>query len=263
MPYLGNNLQVAFPSYTNIDDISGSFNGVLKTFPLNVSGSTPVPFPVNPQQCLISVNGVIQKPDSTGVSGFNLVGSNIVFASAPTGGWAFFGVVLAGADYVNVGAKFPSGSASVPSVTFESALTTGLYVAGANQLGIASNGVSRMVFGASGQVDLTGTLALTGAYNQAPVAVSALNIDCTLGNYFTKTISGNSTFTFSGTTSSRVFSFTLEVINVSGAITWPAAVKWPNNTAPTLSTGTTHLFLFVTDNNGSTWFGSSLPNYTV
>ena len=36
MPYLGNNLQAAFPSYTNVDDISGSFNGALKTFPLNV-----------------------------------------------------------------------------------------------------------------------------------------------------------------------------------------------------------------------------------
>ena len=154
MPYLGNNLQVAFPSYTSIDDIGGSFNGVLKTFPLKVSGATPVPLPVNPQQCLISVNGVIQKPDSTGVSGFNLVGSNIVFASAPTAGWAFFGVVLAGADYINVGAKFPNGSETSPSVTFDSSLTTGLYVAGVNQLGIAANGVGRMFFSAAGNVGI-------------------------------------------------------------------------------------------------------------
>jgi sporulation protein YlmC with PRC-barrel domain len=158
MPYIGNDLQVAFPSYTSIDDISSGFNGVLKTFALRVSGSTPVPFPVNPQQCLISVNNVIQKPDPTGTTGFNLVGTNIVFATAPTAGWNFFGVILAGADYVSLGAKFPTGSASVPSITFEGDVDTGIYNIANNELGFTTGGVLKSSINSAGQY-----LALTGS----------------------------------------------------------------------------------------------------
>ena len=54
MPYLGNNLQVCL-LYTSdaADEISTGFNGVLKTFALKVGGFTPVPFPINEQQCII------------------------------------------------------------------------------------------------------------------------------------------------------------------------------------------------------------------
>jgi len=190
MPYIGNDLQVAFPSYTNIDNIGASFNGVLTTFPLNVNGSTPVPFPINPQQCLISVNGVIQKPDATGVSGFNLVGSNIVFASAPTAGWAFFGVVLAGADYINVGAKFPDGAANSPSMTFENGLTTGLYLAGANQLGFTSNSTLRMLFDANGR-----NVVYSASVGNVRTLTDQATItpDFSLGNNYVLTLGGNRT----------------------------------------------------------------------
>ncbi|NBR24565.1 MAG: hypothetical protein EBU08_12500, partial [Micrococcales bacterium] len=157
MAYIGNNLQVAFPSYRIIDDISGSFNGSLKTFALKVSGAAPVPFPINPQQCLISVNGVVQKPDPTGASGFNLSGTNIVFATAPTGGWAFFGIILAGADYVNVGANFPSGTAAAPSITFDSNTTTGVYLASSNVLGFATGGTQRITIDSNGNFNLSGS----------------------------------------------------------------------------------------------------------
>ena len=100
MAYIGNDLEVAFQSYLIIDDISSSFNGSVTSFALQVGGAAPVPLPINPQQCLISVAGVIQEPDPTGASGFNLSGGNIVFSSAPSGGASFFGVILAGADYV-------------------------------------------------------------------------------------------------------------------------------------------------------------------
>ncbi len=92
-------------------------------------------------------------------------------------------------------------------------------------------------------------------------AVAALAIDCSLGTYFTKTIAGNSTFTFASAPSGRAFGFTLELTHTSGTVTWPAAVKWPNDTAPTLVTGKTHLFTFVTDDTGSRWRGAALANY--
>ena len=190
MAYLGNNLQAAFPSYRNVDDIGGSFNGSTKTFPLTIGNATPVPFPINPQQCLISVNGVIQKPDPTGVAGFNLVGSNIVFASAPGAGQSFFGTILAGADYVNVGARFPDGGENAPSVTFDNALSTGLYLAGANQLGIASNGVKRIVFGAS-NVATVYSAALGNITTLTDGATITPNFSA--GNNFSLTLGGNRT----------------------------------------------------------------------
>jgi hypothetical protein len=190
MAYLGNNLQTAFPSYRNVDDISSLFDGSTKSFPLTIGNATPVPFPINPQQCLISVNGVIQKPDPTGVAGFNLVGSNIVFASAPGTGQSFFGTILAGADYVNIGARFPDGGENAPSVTFENALTTGLYLAGANQLGIASNGIRRMMFDANGRgiVYSASVGNVTTLVDQATITPNFA-----AGNNFSLTLGGNRT----------------------------------------------------------------------
>jgi hypothetical protein len=117
--YIGNDLQIAHPSYKIIDDISSGFNGSATSFALQVSGETPVPFPISTQQVMISVNGVVQEPDPSGSAGFKLLGSNIVFSSAPANGHAFFGVINAGADYVTAGSEFPDGSATAPSFTFQ------------------------------------------------------------------------------------------------------------------------------------------------
>lgn len=97
----------------------------------------------------------------------------------------------------------------------------------------------------------------------AITAIAALDINCSLGNYFTKTIAGNSTFTFSSPPATRAFSFTLELTHTSGTVTWPASVKWPRDTAPTLSTGKTHLFTFVTDDGGTRWRGAALVDYVT
>ena len=127
----------------------------------------------------------------------------------------------------------------------------------------------------SGALATTGTLAvgqataaanteldLAGAYAQTVVSVGALNIDCSTGNYFTKTINGASTFTVSNVPASRAYAFTLELTHTSGAVTWFSGVEWPGGTAPTLTTGKTHLFIFVTDDGGTRWRASSLINYT-
>lgn len=105
------------------------------------------------------------------------------------------------------------------------------------------------------------TIDISGNFSQNIVPVSALDINCSSGNFFTKTINGASTFTFSSAPSSREFVFGLEVTHTSGAITWPTGVKWPKDTAPTLTTGKTHLFVFTTDDGGSRWRGSSLVDY--
>jgi len=105
-------------------------------------------------------------------------------------------------------------------------------------------------------------LAVDGPYKQTAEAVSALDIDLATGNYFTKTISANSTFTFSNPPASGTAgTFTLELTHTSGTVTWPASVKFPADTAPTLTTGKTHLFMFVTDDGGTRYRGAALADY--
>jgi len=102
----------------------------------------------------------------------------------------------------------------------------------------------------------------TGGVSQVATAAAALELDLNTSNYFTKTISGNSTFTFANPAASGTVSiFMLELTHSSGTVTWPGTVKWNADTAPTLTTGKTHLFMFVTDDNGSRYRGSALVDY--
>jgi len=159
MPYIGNTIRAA-DDYRLIDDISSSFNGSTTSFALQVAGSSPVPFPKSPQQVLISVNGVIQEPDPTGSSGFNLVGTNIVFSSAPTNGHAFFGIIYATADYLNAGGNFPSGSLGAPSITFIGDENSGLYRKGGGSVGFVSDATEIANFDSNGITISSGNLIL-------------------------------------------------------------------------------------------------------
>ena len=94
-------------------------------------------------------------------------------------------------------------------------------------------------------------------------AMGANAVDCSTANYFTKTITGATTFTFTNVPTGVAYGMTMEVtLNGSNAITWPATVKWPADTAPAVTDGKTQLFMFVTDDGGTRWRGSSLVDYT-
>ena len=70
-------------------------------------------------------------------------------------------------------------------------------------------------------------VSVTGPYKENITAMAALEVDCSTGNYFTKTISGNSTFTFANVPTGCAYAFTLELTHSSGTVTWPASVKFP------------------------------------
>jgi len=107
----------------------------------------------------------------------------------------------------------------------------------------------------------TGTITTNGVVRGNVTAVSVLNIDCSQGNYFTKTITtGTNTFTF-GSVPSQAFSFVLELNQVGGTVAWPASVYWPNNTIPSLLPGRVHLFVFITSDGGTVFHGAALTNY--
>ena len=154
MAYLGIDPKVAYSSYRNIDDISASFDGLVTTFPLTVNGVAPTILPINEQQVLINVGGVPQQPDPSGVNGFKLLAGNIVFSSAPSFGETFWGVILATANYISANTRFADGSANLPSVTFASDVTTGVYSPGAGQLAISTDGTGRLFVDSSGNVGI-------------------------------------------------------------------------------------------------------------
>jgi hypothetical protein len=104
---------------------------------------------------------------------------------------------------------------------------------------------------------------ILGSQRSGIVDVAALDINCSLGNYFIKSINANSTFTFSNVPTSRAYSFTLELTHTSGSVTWPSTVRWPSEIAPLITAGRTSLFMFVTDNGGNRWRGAALLDYTT
>lgn len=125
---------------------------------------------------------------------------------------------------------------------------------------ISANGTANIVFvAANGNVGV-GTaspvtkLDVSGSSAQNIVAVAASAIDCSAGNYFTKTASGALTWTFTNVPASRSFIFALELTNGgAGTQTWPASVVWDGGSAPTLQTSGTDIIVFITSNGGTTW----------
>ena len=197
MPYIGNDIR-ANEDYKIIDDISSGFNGSATSFALQVGGSAPVPFPKFEQQLLISVNGVIQEPDPSGSAGFSLSGTNIVFSSAPTNGHAFFGVIFAGADYVNAGGTFPDGSAAVPSITFTEDTDTGIFKSGNGLVSVSSNGTKVATFptsqGSNGQALITdgaGVLSFGSVSTATTITVADESSDTTCFPLFATAATGD------------------------------------------------------------------------
>ena len=94
-------------------------------------------------------------------------------------------------------------------------------------------------------------------YAETKVAMAANDVDLSLGNVQTKTISGAQTLTFSNPPASgSAGSFTLILTNGgSAAVTFPASVDWPAATAPTLTAAGIDLLVFTTIDGGTNWYG--------
>lgn len=133
-----------------------------------------------------------------------------------------------------------------------------------------ASGNAALVDAAAAETTANTKLAISGGIldGQLRSVVTALGangsgIPVASGNYFTATLSTDSTVTFISPYPAASYSLTYEVEHTGGTITWDSSIKWPADTAPTLTTGKTHLFMFVTDDTGSTWRASSLVDYTT
>lgn len=136
-------------------------------------------------------------------------------------------------------------------------------------------GIYGSVRGGSNGVDIYAGSTLTATFGTSGATITNLReglsahgntgstetIDLANGTVHTATLNANCTLTFSGSAASVACSFTL-ILTQDGTgsrtVTWPAAVKWPGGTAPTLSTavGAVDVVVFTTVDNGTTWYGN-------
>ena len=143
-------------------------------------------------------------------------------ASAPTWSSAATGTVT------SVG-----GTGTVNGITLTGTVTS----SGSLTLGGTLDLSSPPAIGGTTPAAGTFTVAKATEYIENSTAISASNIDLSAGNYFTKTISGTTTFTISNAASSgTVNSFILQLTNGGSAtVNWFSGVKWAGGTAPTLT----------------------------
>jgi len=147
--------------------------------------------------------------------------------------------------------KITSELAAIPQVTVNNTLT--------------SNSTTEALSAAQGKALQDTKLGLSGgtmtgaitALKETKVAMAANDIDLSLGNFFTKTISTATTLTLSNIPATgQAVSFVLELTNGgSSAVTWFSGVKWVAGKAPTLTASGIDTVGFITHDGGVSWLG--------
>jgi hypothetical protein len=192
-------------------------------------------------------NGTVTSVGGTGtVNGITLTGTVTSSGNLTLGG-TLSGVSLT----TQVTGTLPVANGGTGITSFGTGIATWLGTPSSANLASAmtdETGSGLLVFGT--------TPVITGLREKS-AAVAASDIDLSLGNYFTKTISGTTTFTVSNVaTSGDVAAFILILTNGGSAtVNWFSGVTWNNATPPTLTTSGIDILGFFTINGGTTWRG--------
>jgi hypothetical protein len=96
------------------------------------------------------------------------------------------------------------------------------------------------------------------AAKENATALSGTSVTCNANSagYFSLTMTGNTTFTFSAQSSGYSAGFVVELTGNGGTVTWPTSVEWAGGTAPDApASGETDLLVFNTRDGGTTWYG--------
>ena len=114
----------------------------------------------------------------------------------------------------------------------------------------------------NGSLDVSGNITVAGGIIEDSVTLSGttVNIFQTTGTNFVHSLTGNTTYNFANPPSTgNAGGFTLKIVQNSTprTITWPASVDWAGGVAPTLTTtsGGVDIFVFYTPDGGTTYYG--------
>jgi hypothetical protein len=115
-------------------------------------------------------------------------------------------------------------------------------------------------------VAMAGTVALASYGGQETVVVNnnisgSYTIDLANANVFNLTMTGDTSFAFTGAVNGKACSFSLYIKQDSSggwSASWPTGVRWASGVAPTLSTkaNAIDILVFESLNGGTFWYGS-------
>jgi hypothetical protein len=122
-----------------------------------------------------------------------------------------------------------------------------LYHNNSSKLDTLSNGVS-----------INGNLYVDNSVAEDWDSLSGTTPTCNVdaAGAFSLTMTGNTTFTFSGADNNWSQGFVLQLTGNGSTVTWPTSVKWAGGTAPDApASGETDIYVFWTRDGGTNWYG--------
>ena len=157
-----------------------------------------------------------------------------------------FSIVAGGANTLTVN----STAAIIANLNLESTGNNRIQYTGTNTFIIVAGGANTVTVNST-KVDVSGS----AVHN--PVAISVSDMDLSIGQVFTKTITSANTITISNTPASRAMTIVLHLTNGgANTITWTSAIKWPSAIAPTLTASGLDVLVFNTVDGGTSWRGN-------
>jgi hypothetical protein len=150
------------------------------------------------------------------------------------------------------------------------ASSTGVLSAANGGTGLSSSGTSGYMLVSNGTAwsssnTITGSIlsapTINDGYTEESVTANtttAYTISLANGTLQILTLTGNCTFTFPTATVGQSFMlFLKQDATGSRTATWPASVKWPSSTAPTITATASKGDKFVFTADGTYWWGST------
>jgi hypothetical protein len=126
-------------------------------------------------------------------------------------------------------------------------------------LGFSTNAINLYTGGTLSQFSSSGLFITDGSLAEDYDALSGTTPTCNVdnGGMFSLTMTGNTTFTFSGASSGYIQGFVLQLTGNGSTVTWPTSVDWAGGTAPDApGNGETDILVFITRDGGTNWYGA-------
>jgi len=233
-------------SFKNVK-LDGTTSGTVTVQPAATAGTWSMTLPTG-----AGTNGQVLTTDGAGVTSWSSAASGGVTLAATTTNATFYPLIY----------NASTGTTSTLNVdtgwTFNPASNVLTLPGALNMSGkdlTMGNGTS------NGVISHPVMFKTLETYGTATISAGTLTLDLNTGALaFRVTRNANiSTLTISNPPiSGASYSFTLifDANGTSYTITWPAAVKWPGGTAPTITTTASRsdMFVFYTNNGGTTWY---------